>query len=368
MRIKKITLIDHLRGWNVKELSFDYLTLLVGASGVGKTKILHAILNIANIAKGKSYNGIEWEISFHHQMSDYIWNGKFEVTLEDDIRYFEQGEKSYPIEKESLYCDGTLLVDRTIDRLVYDGSVTVRLDAAQSAIVLLKEETKIKPVFDAFTQVFELDNENRGIRISPAISKRREQIKDILSVHNSRFLTPLEKLFVLHKNGIPQFSQIIDLFKDIFPLVETVDFTKEQFFDETVIPVLRIKEKGVSSWIMQHEISSGMFRTLSQITILTLAQDGDVILIDEFENGLGVNCIDRLAEQILDPEKNVQVIMTSHHPYIINNIPFKRWKVVTREKSDVSVLSAEDLKIGEHSKHEAFMQLVQTKAFKTGQK
>lgn len=155
---------------------------------------------------------------------------------------------------------------------------------------------------------------------------------------------------------------------DIFPLVEDIDFTKERFFDGTVIPLLKIKEKGVSSWIMQDEISTGMFRTISQITILVLAQDGDVILIDEFENGLGVNCIDQLAEQIIDPEKNVQIILTSHHPYIINNIPFKRWKIVTRENSDVCVQSAAELKIGEHSKHEAFMQLIQTKAFKTGRK
>ena len=110
-----------------------------------------------------------------------------------------------------------------------------------------------------------------------------------------------------------------------------------------------------------------MFRTLSQITILTLAQDGDVILIDEFENGLGVNCIDKLAQQILEPEKDVQIIITSHHPYIINTIPYKKWKIVTRSKSDVHVLNATDLNIGEHSRHEAFLQLVQTKAFITGQ-
>lgn len=367
MRIKNVTMIDHLSGWNIKDISFQPLTLLVGASGVGKTKILKALLEITNIAKGRSYNGVEWSISFEHQSSFYLWSGAFDIIGEDDISFFDKGERNYTINRELLICDNTTIIDRTSDKLLYHGQETLRLDAAQSAIALLKEEVDIKPISEAFSQVFKLENENFGIRISAALSKKREQLKDTNAIHGSRILSPVEKLFVLHKNGLPQFSQIVEIFKDIFPLVESVDFSKEQFFDGTAVPILRIKEKGVKSWIMQSEISSGMYRTLSQITILALAQDGDVILIDEFENGLGVNCIDRLADQMINPEKDIQVIITSHHPYIINNIPFSRWKIVTREHSSVKVLSASDLNIGTHSKHDAFMQLIQTNAFKTGQ-
>lgn len=38
----------------------------------------------------------------------------------------------------------------------------------------------------------------------------------------------------------------------------------------------------------------------------------------EFENGLGVNCIDVLAEILLSERKDLQFIITSHHPKIIN--------------------------------------------------
>ena len=110
-----------------------------------------------------------------------------------------------------------------------------------------------------------------------------------------------------------------------------------------------------------------MYRTLSQIVTLTLADDGDVILIDEFENGLGINCIDNLADMALEPDANIQIIMTSHHPYIINAIPFNDWRIVSRTGSNVSVNTAKDLNLGTHSKHDAFMQLIQTSAYKTGQ-
>lgn len=366
MRINKLTYINHNTGWNVRDMSIDQLTLLVGASGVGKTQILRAILDIAKIAKGTSYNGIEWDVSFQIDKSKYEWKGRFESVPEDDVSYFEKGENSYSITDERLTVNGDTIFYRENTKIFLNDTETVKLDVSKSAIELLKEEEQIAPIYKGFSQVYRLNNENRGIRISPHIIETREQIKDIATVHDTRLLSPIEKLFVLRKNGLKEFSVIVELFKEIFPLIEDVDFSKERFFDGTFCPILRIKEKGVDSWILQHDISSGMFRALSQITILTLAQEGDVILIDEFENGLGVNCIDKLAWQILDPENDVQIIVTSHHPYIINTIPFKKWKIVTRNDSDVRVFNASDLNIGEHSKHEAFLQLVQTKEFKTG--
>lgn len=367
MRIISISFHNHNTGWNYSDLPIDYLTLLVGASGVGKTQILRSLIDIARIAKGASFNGIEWTVKFTIDNSLYVWEGEFESVAENDVSYFERGEGRYNITKERLTSGQKVILDRNETKILFMDIETVKLDASKSAIELLKEESVISPIYKGFGQIYQLNNENHGIRISAQFSEKREQIKDISTVHDSRLLSPIEKLFVLRKNGLPEFHIITDLFKRIFPLVEDVDFSKERSFDGTTYPILRIKEKGISEWILQHEISSGMFRTLSQITILTLAQDGDVILIDEFENGLGVNCIDKLAQQILEPEKDVQIIITSHHPYIINTIPYKKWKIVTRSKSDVHVLNATDLNIGEHSRHEAFLQLVQTKAFITGQ-
>lgn len=367
MKIKSLTYINHNTGWNIQDLSIDRLTLFVGASGVGKTQILRSILDIAKIAKGNSYNGVEWKIKFIVDETCYEWEGKFETVVEDDISYFEKGDKIHNILFEKLSVDKTFIIDRTKAGIIFNDKTTVKLDAAKSAISLLKAEPLIAPIYKGFIQVYQLNNENFGIRVSALINEKREQIKDITTIHDSRILSPIEKLFILRKNGMNEFNMVKDLFIEIFPLVEDVDFSKEQFFDGTSLPILRIKERGVDTWVLQHDISSGMFRTLSQITILTLAQDGDVILIDEFENGLGVNCIDKLASQILNPENDIQIIVTSHHPYIINAIPFKKWKIVTRKSSDVQVLNAEELHIGEHSRHEAFLQLVQTKAFKSGQ-
>lgn len=95
-----------------------------------------------------------------------------------------------------------------------------------------------------------------------------------------------------------------------------------------------------------------------------LCADHSVILIDEIENSLGVNCIDILGE-LTASERGLQYIITSHHPYIINNVPMSRWKVVGKKDNKVSVRSASELGLAP-SKHEAFMELLQSDLFKDG--
>ena len=368
MKLKKISIHNNLTGWDAENISFDdYLTLLVGASGVGKTQILRAIKDIANIANGNSKNGLEWNVIFECHKKDYQWKGKFITLFEEDYNNIRRERQEYALEYESLKSGDEVIIERTDEQIMFKDKLTVKLDITKSAIALLKEEEEIKPIYNAFNQIFELKNYDLGIlRISPFIPKNGIEIKELAQIHSSRFLSQTEKLFLLRKERMPQFDTIKTLFSEIFTFVEDIDFSMEQLFNETLYPVLKIKEKGVDTWIMQNSISSGMLRTLSQITFLVLAQDGDVILIDEFENGLGVNCINHLAEQILTQEKDIQLIITSHHPYIINSIPFKKWKVVTRDCSNVRILTPDQLKIGEFSKHDAFMQLIQTNAYRTG--
>ena len=85
MRINSISFHNHNTGWNYSDLPIDYLTLLVGASGVGKTQILRSLIDIARIAKGASFNGIEWTVKFTIDNSLYVWEGEFESVAENDV-------------------------------------------------------------------------------------------------------------------------------------------------------------------------------------------------------------------------------------------------------------------------------------------
>ncbi len=107
-----------------------------------------------------------------------------------------------------------------------------------------------------------------------------------------------------------------------------------------------------------------MYKTLMQISECYFAAEGTVILIDEFENSLGVNCINVLSD-LLSESRNLQFIITSHHPYIINKVGMEHWKIVTRKGGVVTAKDAKDFGLGK-SRHEAFMQLINLDEYNEG--
>ena len=79
MKIISFSYYDKVRNWGFENLEFLKLSLLVGASGVGKTQILRALENLKKIVDGKSLNGIRWEITFASLNNRiYNWKGEFE--------------------------------------------------------------------------------------------------------------------------------------------------------------------------------------------------------------------------------------------------------------------------------------------------
>ena len=368
MKFKSISATDKISGWNVENIHFNpMLTLLVGASGVGKTRILNLINVLCQIAQGKSFNGFAWKVEFEQDSHQYVWEGEFESKKESEEIILDMTEKKYSLVQESLSDNGDVVVSRTKDKFIYMEREMVKLDSTMSAVQLLKEENSINPIQSGFGQCYSLDVADTSMQTSPIIDVYKRNFHSIGVIKLLTFLSPLERFFLLRENKLKEFDLICQKFQDIFPNVEKLDFTLAKTFKDAIIPILILKEKNVDSWIRQDGISSGMMRTLLQIITLVLANDGDVIMIDEFENGLGVNCINELADLIMEPEADIQVVMTSHHPYIINAIPVKDWKILTRNGSDVHVHTAEELHIGKHSKHEAFMQLLQTPEYRTGQ-
>jgi predicted ATPase len=369
MKFKSISATDKISGWNVENIQFNpMLTLLVGASGVGKTRILNLINGLCEIAQGKSFNGLVWRVEIEQDGRNYIWEGEFELKEEQEITTGPKSkENKFALVSEHISSKGETIVSRSKDSFIYKGQKLIKLDDTKSAVELLKGECSIRPIHYGFSQCFNLNVTDNAIHISPIVDISQMQSLNRIIIKAMDNLSPLERLFLLRESKLKEFDLICQKFQEIFPTVEKVDFTLAKTFNDTLVPILVIKEKNVPTWIRQDGISSGMMRTLLQIITLVLANDGDVIMIDEFENGLGVNCINELADLIMEPEADIQVVMTSHHPYIINAIPVKDWKILTRNGSDVHVHTAEELHIGEHSKHEAFMQLLQTPEYRTGQ-
>lgn len=381
MKISKFQFEDKSLEWRLEELLLNKITLLVGASGVGKTQILRALMGLKQITNGSSINGVAWLIEFETLLKKkYTWQGEFEnkgisiFTEEDDDE--EDKKNKAKIVFEKLYLDKKLIVERTTDKILFNGQPTIKLSQQESVLSLLKEEDLVKPAHDELKKLYFADHSNsaseRGFSFSFLNSNNlAKKYKTLQKIQESELETPL-KLFFLSKVDKKTFALIKQRYIDIFPQVEDIKIapleTKEKEMPDFLkdYPFIQIKEKNVKHWINQNRISSGMFRTLLQLSELYLCAEGTIFLIDEFENSLGINCINEITNDILSSRRQLQFILTSHHPYIIDAINFDNWKLVTRNAGIIKTHNISRFNIGK-SKHSAFMQLLQLDEYQTGQ-
>jgi predicted ATPase len=384
MKVNFISYSDTDTNWNLEKVSFKNLTLLVGASGVGKTQILQTLLRLRSISRGESMSGTKWDIEFTTINSDvYRWSGEYESKGKNILRLRDPDEdetKDVPnILKEKLVLNGSLIIDRDSEDIIFDGTKTVKLSQEKSVINLLKEEDLISPAYTGFQRIIfsdQVESKKKPQRFNPDFLTKERILKKYSDINSIREADEniITKLYLASNNAKDVMESIKEKFIDIFPFVTDIKIAPLDFEDGDdtpsilkEIPFIQLKEKDVPDWIIQPQISSGMYRTLMHLSELYLCPEGTIILIDEFENSLGINCIDELTVDLqTSSQRRLQFIITSHHPYIINQISFKNWKLVSRSGSNVITKDAETIVDFTKSKQEAFIQLTQLEEFTTG--
>jgi predicted ATPase len=321
------------------------------------------------LANGSSLYGLAWDVTFSTVNNvEYRWQGEFETQKVPAIIPNEEDEiNKFRIVQEHLSREGNVIIERSVDEIKFKGDITPKLSPFQSVVKILNQEEDISPVQQGFNKIIYSENSRSFNRIY-GISDMSRLAQENIPLHSIQAsnLPILLKLALIARLYSDIFDKIRLKFIEVFPQVEDV---KVEAVEDKAHPYLpdfpiQIKEKGVKDWIFQNKISSGMLKTLIHITELYLSPEDTVILIDEFENSLGINCIDVVTDLIVE-NRNIQFILTSHHPYIINNIGMEHWKIVTRKGGVVTVKDAKDLNLGK-SRHQAFTQLINLEEYNEG--
>jgi predicted ATPase len=374
MKINQITYYDKELEWRFEPIHFSELTLLVGVSGVGKTQILESIMNLRRITRGSSLNGVKWDISFSIHSNNYRWQGEFETNSISPLLVDEDSESENDknrIINEYLFINDKNIIERNKNEILFYNKKLPKLSPFKSAVEILSEEEDIAPVKNGFNRIVYSDQSRgtSGEEIYPLIYAQLSSKKFSLE-HLQESNLPIQLKLALAYQQVPEiFNKIKESFVNIFVQVEDIKIEPDETDNSlhkliTEYPFIHIKEKGVDNWISQNHISSGMLRTLMHISELYLSTEGTVILIDEFENSLGVNCIDIVSDLLIENRK-LQFIITSHHPYIINKIGMEHWKIVTRKGGVVIAKDIEEFHLPQ-SRHQAFMQLMNLDEYREG--
>ncbi|MEO5346080.1 MAG: ATP-binding protein [Magnetococcus sp. YQC-9] len=234
------------------------------------------------------------------------------------------------------------------------------MKSSESIISLLGEDSSIQPLNSALRLLI-----LSGIIESKIIES--DSLDRDYTLDKLRQLTNLPlivRAFILYNSHSKLFGDIIYQFVNIFPTVSEIFIRMTPLPNNkrlSFFPVLKENNNYVSGG----SISSGMLRVFSILLELALAPKGAVILIDEIENSLGVNCLPQIVDAMLARCDEVQFIITSHHPYVINNIPYEYWRLVRRQGGEVWLQDAKDIPALKNlaSYQDRFLQLINTPEF-----
>jgi hypothetical protein len=351
---------NHLR---FARMEFGKLNLIVGDTGTGKTRLLNTIVNSARIALREEFYQGSWDITFEHNEKCYRWCIEIGEADDEDARVLN--ERICIIQN----CQEQVIVERDTTSFVFDGTKLPKLEPRESSISLLREEELIQPIYEGLSSIMYRNFSGTDLvdaalyqAIPQNLLRAIEKTKDFTKLFRSG-LNLSGKLHILSLHFERIYKQICRQFRSIFPFVTQMELRDAGDFGvhaPGVVPVFALKEKHSDDWIPVDEFSAGMRKVLLILTdIFTLPPDGGVYLLDEYENSLGINAINFFPSLLFEVDSPSQFILTSHHPYIIGNVPVKDWIVLHRKGRNVLVKQGTELqeRFGK-SKQQAFIQLI----------
>lgn len=352
MRIEEYKMFNEgTGGWDFQNIKFGRINLLVGESGSGKSRILNTIFNLSmqTVTDKLLFPG-GWEIVFKVGINLYRWN--LLITQTKNLQEFE-------IQRELLTKINNgieeKIIERNADMFFYRGNPLPKLSKSVSSIKLMKEENEISEMYDGFSLIMarrffrnELTANFNPNPVPKEVMVELLQKKDLKLIFKSN---PgfHNRLFLLKELFSAKYDEVIDYYKEVFPFITEFKFEDIKSIEPNkelpfISKVLFFKEKNISDWISSVDISSGMQKVFLIALDIFMNPDDSILIIDEFENSLGMNSLNSLSSLLLSARSKLQIIISSHHPYLINQIPISNWLICHRKGMNISIRSGKEIK------------------------
>lgn len=361
MKLKWLEFENTKTGLKAQRIYFnnDY-SLLVGLSGVGKTQVLNAIEFSFHLAKGETRKLRPYKVSMMILINDdeYEWSYEINYTKGDVIIMPEERLVFF---EESLKKNKEEIFGRTLNETRFvNFSKVPKTKVDDSLMVQYSEEEVLKPFLESLENLYliETDMQIHGGLRQEIFLNARHQIDEIFKQNPdtdfSEFchLPIFLKLYIVKKYYSDIYTEIFESVKELFIEINDIDVLE---YTELEMYIMSIEVYGER--ILQHEISNGMLKTIFYIIELVTMPHGSLVLIDEFENGLGVNCIDVLVEKLLYHREDLQFIITSHHPKIIGGISSNKWIIIDRSQKLITNKTDNEYGI-KNSLHDTYFNLI----------
>lgn len=306
---------------------FDNINLLVGKNASGKSRTLNVIRVIAGLLSGQisltdtSCPTEKFELVFHDGKN------KYDYFLEYEDR---------EIRNESLYQNGHLVFDRIKKKLHdMDGNIQQWPDLKDNGLIITLSKDDGSSFYPSFVR---WGQTLKNYLFSNQIEKN-SLVKDYINIEKGNYdvkdVSILIYTFYIGKRtfGESFITEIKDCMHQLgYDQISNIDIQKNK--DGYGI----CAEEYGQYFVMQREMSQGMFRALALFIMLIYAKMSNTslcILVDDMGEGLdferSTGIIDIVIKEIHN--SNIQFFMTTNDRHIMNKIPLRFWTVIDRERS-----------------------------------
>lgn len=361
VKIQWIELENLKTGLKIERIHFNKdVTLLVGLSGVGKTQILSAVEYSLRLAVDKDVILHPYRVGMGILIGsdEYEWFYEINKIHEDDL-INEENRHGFIFEK--LTHNGEKIFERKNEKVSVIGYDKVPQPKKDESLILqYSEDENLDTLIGGIRKLYslEMESEVRGGIRSESFSRWKSKVRDILKDESDAdfktfsHLPAAMKIYISKNYYYDLYVKIFEAVKELFIEIEDIDVEEDRAREMYLVSIQVYGKK-----LLQHDISNGMLKTIYYIVELFTMSEDSLVLIDEFENGLGVNCIDLLSELMLSERDDLQFIITSHHPQIIKAVDIDKWKIIDREANVVR--NSESLVYGiGNSQHDAYFNLI----------
>lgn len=320
--------------------------------------------------------GLKWRISFiEHDDREVVWQGEFSKIS----KWNKKGEVLAELLTEQFMVGQSILLAKGNGKTTFEQQSLPVMDKHKSNLFILRDDSRFHQIYIALGAPAVILNDRES-----HVNNRSTFDFDIMhhdyliDVYKDSHLTSINelhnlipsldarlKLLLVAQIDQQTFETLTFVYTSIFPSVSAIKLIQNvETEDATVVSLnisLAMRDGKV---ISQSDISSGMFKTLMLLADLMLSGENTVLLIDELENSIGVNCLPDILKEIKSAP--FQVIVTTHHPKIINDIPPKHWKVVHRKGHEILIDDANEI-AESNSHHDPYIQLINSGLYINGQ-
>lgn len=331
-----------------KTIKFTPLTVFIGNNGSGKSSLIEGLETFQNIVTHdldyamQQWKGIDHilnkksnhdfkngfrnnpiKMNFSGNFNSIKYTHKIEVNKGNDDIFIQKEELDYITNTEKIICNRDKEKIYDFSTRNSSNNIPFKADPEYSIIDKKYRYSEINDFIHAW-QFISLSPEKMG---DPKPQKKASN-KIKLEKDGSNIAEYLLSIRNLNKES---FEGIIDALQYVLPYAKDLQAEITSEIERNVYLQLNEENFKIPSWLF----STGTLRILALLSILRHPDPPKLILIEEIENGLDPRTINFILEEIrIATESGIQVILTTHSPYLLDLIPLEYIVFVERYEGE----------------------------------